>query len=242
MTTLFVVWRDPKDKAWLPIGRLCRDRGVYRFRYTKGASKSRNFVPFARMEDRGATYESDELFPVFATRLLSPSRPDYAEFTQWAGLEGPAPDSLELLARTGGIRETDSLALFPEPEPTPDGCFRMHFFAHGLRYFAAPAIGALRNIQSRDPLFLMLDEQNAHDPEAILMRTGDPVTCAGYCPRYLAHDLRALLRAAGPSKVSTIVIRANLSAPTDLRLLCRVTALWPDGFKACASEEYGPAS
>lgn len=238
MTVLFVVWQDPKDRAWAPVGRLWREDLGYRFRYTKGARLSSNFVPFARMEKLDSIYESETLFPIFATRLLSTSRPDYGEFVAWAGLEGEKAEPIELLARTGGIRETDSLALFPRPEPTSEGCYRAHFFAHGLRYMRGESLAALQTIQAGDPLLLMLDDQNPHDPEAILMRTEDPMTLAGYCPRYLAPDFRGLMRAAGPAAVSTVVARANLKAPTELRLLCALTAPWPSGFRPCAGTEY----
>jgi len=39
-----------------------------------------------------------------------------------------------MLARSGGRRETDTLTVFPIPEPDSEGRYRLHFFLHGLRY------------------------------------------------------------------------------------------------------------
>ena len=71
MNSLFVAWRPPMpdQTGWRPVGRLEHDSGLYRFWYTQGARKP-EFRPFAQMEQLEQVYESDELFPLFANRLL----------------------------------------------------------------------------------------------------------------------------------------------------------------------------
>lgn len=78
MNALLVASRsaDPSKGGWSPIGRLEFDRGTYRFAYTKGARTAAGFTPFSGMEDLEQIYESNDLFPVFANRLLPKSRPE----------------------------------------------------------------------------------------------------------------------------------------------------------------------
>jgi len=101
MKVLYLAWRDPKGRTWFPVGRLSFDGKVYRFVYTRGAKQSPNFLPFARMEDLTTIYESDELFPLFANRLLSKKRPEYQEFLQWLNTRPGEDDPLTSLALEG---------------------------------------------------------------------------------------------------------------------------------------------
>jgi hypothetical protein len=240
MTDLYVAWRDPENRGWFPVGRLSFDGEVYRFVYTKGARKSPHFIPFGRMEDLDVVYESHELFPLFANRLLSKKRPEYQDFLRWLGIPAGQDDPLKLLARTGGIRETDTLAVFPCPERREDNTYCMQFFSHGLRYLSAGAIERVHNLHPAERLYLMLDPQNAHDPWAVMLRTDDPIALVGFCPRYFVQDFRFLLERCDPKAVQVVVMRVNPDAPTQLRLLCRLTALWPEGFRPCAEESYEP--
>ena len=80
MKVLYLAWQDPDQRNWVPVGKLSFENGFYHFVYTQGAKKFPNFVPFGRMTDLYATYESKELFPLFANRLLSKSRPEYKDF------------------------------------------------------------------------------------------------------------------------------------------------------------------
>jgi hypothetical protein len=83
MKTLYLAWQDPEDRHWFPVGRLSFDGHVYRFVYTKGAKQSPRFVPFGMMRDLHAVYESVVLFPLFANRLLSKTRPEYRDCLAW---------------------------------------------------------------------------------------------------------------------------------------------------------------
>lgn len=240
MTDLYVAWRDPENRSWFPVGRLSFDGQVYRFVYTKGARQSPRFVPFGQMDDFSVMYESYELFPLFANRVLSKKRPEYHDFLQWVDIPAGQDDPLTLLARTGGIRETDSLAVFPCPEREADNVYHVQFFSHGLRHLSVGSIERVHNLQSGDPLYLMLDPQNLHDPHAIALRTDDPIALIGFCPRYFAKTFRSVLEQSDPREVKVTVERVNLDAPTQLRLLCHLTAPWPEDFRPCADELYKP--
>jgi hypothetical protein len=177
------------------------------------------------------------MFPLFANRLISKKRPEYRDFLRWLDLREDEADPLVLLARTEGVRETDSLTVFPSPEPDTKGRYVVHFFTHGLRHLPEDArirVGALR---AGERLYLMPDPQNSHDSYAIALRTDDPATIVGYCPRYISRDFLEILENS-PDSVEVRVKQVNADAPIQLRLLCTLTAEWPENFKPCSSDLY----
>lgn len=237
---VYVAWRDPQDRKWFPVGRLSFDGKVYQFVYTKGAQQAARFVPFARMENLTMTYESEALFPLFANRLLSKTRREYQDFLHWLNTRSGEDDPLTLLACTGGMQEADMLALFPHPNRGPDNMYRVRFFSHGLRYLLPEAILRIHTLSPGERLYLMPDPQNEHDVEAVGLRTNDPTTLVGYCPRYFAGDFLRLLQEAEPRNATVVVERINPEAPLQLRLLCTLTANWPESFHPCAGAWYEP--
>lgn len=240
MRPLVVTWQDPKDRRWIPVGLLSVSNDVYRFVYTQGALSSRNFVPFGAMDDLTKTYESRELFPVFANRVLPKNRPEYRSFLDWLGLLDGGADPIALLERSGGIRETDSIEIFRIPERDESGLYRIHFFCHGVRYVAPSSLQRINCLKPRDRLFLMFDFQNVHDSKALALRAADPAEVIGYCPRYLVSDVFSVFEPGDPNAVRVEVKRVNIEAPTQFRLLCKITAKWPEGFSPCSGLEYTP--
>jgi hypothetical protein len=234
--------RDQTGEQWVPVGRLERVPGGYRFVYTRGAKKLRGFHPFPNMQDLHAIYESDELFPLFANRMLAPSRPEYEAYLNWAGfgLDNP-PDPIALLAITEGKRATDQLEVFPCPMPDSSGCYVTKFFLHGIRYMAEAAQKAMDHLYPGQPLALMLDFMNRYDPHAVAVRTDDDQRwMLGYVPRYLARDIGKLCWECGPDTFRVTVERVNRDAPLQQRLLCRLRACWPEDFRPCNDEEFQP--
>jgi len=121
---LLVAWRSgAPERGWQPVGRLEYDGGVYRFFYTQGAKMLADFQPFPQMENLEEVYESEELFPVFANRLLSKSRPEYEAYLKWGGFDpNNPPQPLSILGVTEGRRQPDSIEMFPCPVPDTSGC------------------------------------------------------------------------------------------------------------------------
>jgi hypothetical protein len=239
MKVLYLAWQDPTERTWVPVGKLSFEDGMYRFVYTHGALRFANFIPFGRMKDLHAIYESRELFPLFANRLLPKSRPEYKDFLYWLNVKEDEDDPLALLALTGGIRETDSLTVFPCPEKTPENTYHVHFFSQGIRYLPDATIDRVNSLSPGDLLYLMPDPQNPTDSFAIALRTKDPPVIVGYCPRYLSKDFHVFLRAL-PREMKLCVERINPEAPMQLRLLCSLTAPWPKDFQPCSDPDYRP--
>lgn len=243
---LYVAWRSadpaPSQSSWRPIGILERTpSGGYRFVYTRGAQWP-GFYPFPGMTDLSAVYESDELFPMFSNRLLNKSRPEYRAALAWSGFDPDRPpDPIQLLGVTEGRRQTDSLELFPCPEPDSEGCFVAKFFLHGLRHSSPEAIARVGRLQPDEELRIVPEDENQFDRFAVAVWTeGIGEHRIGYVPRYLARDVRQLYRECGPDSAVLRVERVNPGAPLQQRVLCRMNACWPAGFRPCAGDEFQP--
>ncbi len=239
---LYIAWRsgDPAKARWGPVGRLEFDSGVYRFVYTRGARTMPGFAPFPGLPRLDDVYESDDLFPIFQNRLLSKSRPEYRAFLAWSGFNPDhPPEPLVLLGVTEGIRQTDSLELFPCPTPDSEGRYLTRFFLHGVRWMPEPSIQRIARLQPDETLRLMLDISNPYDRLAVAVRTEDRFMI-GYVPRYLAREVQMLCVTCHPDFIQLNVERANPGAPMQMRVLCRMNACWPPDFHPCAGEEFRP--
>ena len=159
---------------------------------------------------------------------------------KWLNVQKGEDDPVALLARTGGVRQTDSLEVFRCPKPDSDGRYHVHFFIHGLSHVPDHVVARVNELKPGDTLYLMPDPQNAWDPRAVALRTEDPVVMFGYCPRYLVEDVGVLLSDCGPDGVNVVVERLNRDAPLQLRLLASISACWPEDFGPCSGNLYAP--
>jgi hypothetical protein len=184
------------------------------------------------------------LFPLFTNRLLSRSRPDYEQYVQWLNVPLDQDDPIALLARNGGRRATDSFEVFPCPTLDEKGYYHIHFFAHGLRHLPSASVIRTAELQPGERLLLMHDFQNPYDSLALALRTdggshGNSYI-VGYCPRYLLGDAFKILMDC-PDSVHVAVERVNLPpAPLQLRLLCNMSACWPQDFTPFSEGQYEP--
>jgi len=226
---LFLGWQDSVSLRWFPVGSLYRYGSYYFFHYTKGAGRARKdsrFEPLESFPRIEVWYSFEHLFPLFSNRLPPPSRPEYREYLQWLGLPETESDPFAILARSGGRRVTDTLEVFPNPEPNKP---EIHFLVEGVN-------GANRALQLKpgDTLEAILDPQ---DPSRAVLqpatRSNGELCKIGYRPRYLRPDF---LR---ESSAAITVERVNgPPAPLQFRVLCRAT--WPQGFKPFDTHDYEP--
>jgi len=238
MKSLFVAYQDTVSRTWTPVARLTHDGKLYHFAYTRGAKNLTNFVPFGRMVELDAEYVSEQIFPLFANRLLPKSRPEYKDYLNWLGLTGADHDALEELARTGGLRATDSLELIPCPEPTSSNQYEVYFFCRGLQHFPGNSQARSLVLAKGEPLYLMQDIQNDKDNMALLLRTDDPVTLVGYVPRYYSAEFSRLINLVGGGATKVTVEKVNADAPIQYRVLCKLSAPWPMQFQPCQNGLY----
>ena len=191
------------------------------------------------MAGLNAEYVSDQLFPLFANRILAKSRPEYDDYLTWLGMSHEKYDSLDELEQTGGLRATDSLEIFSCPQLTMNQSYELFFFGRGLRHLHAGNPECVAELKPGDRLYLMQDVQNKHDEQALLLRTDDPVTLVGYAPHYFSAEFSQLLT-FGAKEVKVVVEKVNLDAPLQYRLLCRIVAPWPVNFQPCQTELFEP--
>lgn len=234
MKVLFIAWQDPETRRWIPVGRLTHGNGSFRFEYTRGAKESPNFEPFGWMRNLNFAYESEKLFPLFANRILPKSRPEYGDYLRWLGLNESESNELEVLGRSGGVRETDTLEIFPCPEPDRNHNYVGYFFSHGLRHLTRENQTRAKTLNPDERLYLIRDVQNEVDPTALLLRTENPIAFVGYCPRYLSSEFCKLIEQSGTRQVRVSVERVNVDAPSELTVLCKIVAPWPKGFSPCS--------
>jgi hypothetical protein len=240
MCKLYVFWQDQDIRRWYPVGMLTHRTNLYEFVYTKGAKDASGFIPFGRMNNLHKIYRSEELFPLFANRVLSRSRREYDQYVRWIGADVAPDDKMLILARTGGARATDSLMVYAKPEPSERSEFDLFFLCHGIRYLPREAIDRIDRLKEGDDLYPMLDVLNPVDANAVSLRTTDPVWFVGYVPRFFALDVRTCIQSIEPASVRLRVVRVNPDAPLQFRLLCRLTTPWPSGFESFSGPEFEP--
>lgn len=240
LAVLFAAWQNPASRAILPVARLLRDAsGGYEFAYIRQAERAREdgFTPFVTFPELGQVYRSAELPPLFTNRLMPTSRPDFPAFVTQLSLDEKA-EPLDILARSGGRRATDSIEVFAPPVSTGGGRSETFVLVRGTRHLpgAEDAIGEL-SIGER--LFVMHDFQNPHAGHALAVRT-EKQALVGYLPDYLALEL-ARLGASTDAALAVTVERVNLPpAPSSHRLLCRVTLPEQLGARMFRGDPYAP--
>jgi len=171
--------------------------------------------------------------------LIAPGREDYRAYIRRLGFEETPIEPLEILARSEGHRTTDSLQVFPAPtleRINAQSICSFEFFVHGMRH-VRPDVHNLE-LESGATLFLMWDFQNPHDPNALTLRTSAN-HLLGWVPRFYCADILRLHEIG--QKIEVSVTRMNKEpVPSWLRLMCRLTAHCPEGFRPFANDEFRP--
>ncbi len=245
---LVVAWQHPEERSIEPVGFLTRDSHGYRFGYIRNALRVKDFRPLLGFEKLDASYQSEDLFPLFAQRAMDPRRPDYQRYVEHLGLGGE-PTPWEQIARSQGRREGDTIQLFPEPVTEGDE-IRCLFLVHGLRHAHKGAKilngtsvevtreqveDTLQRLRRGDELGVIPEPENPKNPQAIVVM-GAPLVPVGWIPDLLVEDLHQLMEWA---HVKVTVEHVNgPDAPGHLRLLARLQAAPASGFRFFAGERW----
>lgn len=229
---LFLAWQDSESRRWFPVGKLWWAEDRFRFGYIEGFQTAREeagLAPLLAFPRPELLYTSEQLFPLFRNRIMNPSREDFDVWLSRLGLQAPDDESsreqllLDILARSGGKRSTDSFEVFPRP--LVGDRYRLEFFVHGLRHANAAARERAERLAPGDPLRLIADLQNPVDPLAVALCTED-LHIVGYLPRYHCADLHALFGERCPVRAEVMQVNLPPTAPRH-RVLCRMGAEWP---------------
>ena len=247
MKSLYLAWQAPTDsassRAWFPVGRLDADPDAehYRFRYTQGAVNAQRdvgFSPLLAFPDFRRDYESDELFPLFKNRVLSPKRTDFGEYIRWLDLDRGNADPITILSVSGGERVTDDLEVFPKVTADADGNFGVRFFLHGLRHLGEAAIARASQLEVGEALQIMVEVNNPVTRTALCLFTSD-YQMIGWAPRYLVEDL--VTGVPNAPKLSARVARINdVAAPLNQRILIDYSGRAPVGQQPMSTPDFTP--
>ncbi|MDR2895101.1 MAG: hypothetical protein LBV30_00380 [Propionibacteriaceae bacterium] len=218
---LRLIWQNPATRQFIAVGRFTDldERGGYVFEYLPGAEKS-GLVPLVEFPDFNVPYVSSALPAFFANRVMSRRRPGYEEYVSWLGLQALATP-MEVLARTGGPRATDTFHLVYEPEER-DGVRESRFFVSGISHVKG-ASDLITPTLVGQVLTMRDDTHNPVNARAILIdsMTDQPI---GWVPDWLVDEVHQLRR---EGTVELVADQVNPSAPPYLRLLCRLSARRP---------------
>lgn len=221
-----VVWQNPETREFLHVGHLEADESSdspqYRFAYESDGKTHPAFRPFSAFPDLHAVYTSDHLFSFFGNRVMSSRRPDFDQYIEALDLDLEEASPLEVLARSGGERATDTVQVVPDARRIDDRTEERLFLVSGCRH--------IDDIESRlaclgagDELLVRPRPANEWDPRALAltMNTVDEQE-VGYIPGYLLSQVHKELESGADVRV--VVERINgPEVPWHLRLLCKLT-------------------
>ena len=185
---LYLIWKDPQTRQNFTIGKLGKgDKYFFEYFDDVGKAEKNGWVKFEVFPDE-KVYESDILFPVFASRLPDRKRRDIEKILDKYGLS--TFDEFELLRKSEGRLPIDTYS-FIDPIFPNDQTVQRDFYIMGVRY-NTPCKGEncslLPLINVGDELVFEKEPENKFDANAIKVQTsaGDVL---GYVPRYYNESI-----------------------------------------------------
>lgn len=240
---LYVSWFNPENSFICPVARLL-ERSFsprYVFAYIEGArtALAQGFTPFEGFDDLLKVYGADELFPLFANRLILSARGMDREFASVLDLVPAGADPFIVLATGQGRRTTLKLEIFGLPAKDPATFeFLYRFLVRGIRHVAFGEEAAA-GLAPGQELLCLSDWQNRNDPTAVVLRSTTPHQMVGFMPHYLGEEV-ARLRENGASLTVTVEKINPSPAPRHQRLMCVLRAGAPENFAPFSSPRYRP--
>lgn len=219
---LLVVWRNPESRRFVVVAQLDQlVSGSFLFAYAERASSEPGFFPIDEYPDLKATYFSNSLPVFFSNRVMSSDRASYQEYLQRVGLASFRPDDvpMELLARTGGGRATDTFHVVESPLDEAHH-FESRFFVSGISH--VPGGSALvSRLRDGARLSLRPEPTNEVNPRAVLLDVEDnrPI---GWVPDWLCEPVSVLIEEG--YALQAVVERVNPDAPARQQVLARIDA------------------
>lgn len=217
---LLVVWQNPFTRRFVSVAQLTHlADGRFAFRYLPAAKQSEEFYPLLEYPDLDQTYLSDELPVFFANRVMSPNRSNYRQYLRWLGLSDADPGSIpvEVLARTGGGRATDTFHIVDQPV-RGEAAFMSRFFVSGIRHVEPSATGPAV-VRAGDRLELRRQPDNVTNPRAVIIDVENGQQL-GWVPDWLCGEVSELLDAGWSLELTAEQV--NDDAPARTRVLCKL--------------------
>ncbi len=185
---LLVTQQTRPDRLYRPIGFLSCDDREYTFEYLRQAVGADWFVGLPGLRAHQSPFRSEQLFPIFAERVISPRRPDRPQAMHALGLPIDAAP-FEVLSRTGGRRVGDTIELVSVPRAQADGAVSQLFLVHGIRHRTEEAQSRVSQLRPGDELRMVPDHGNRVNPMAVRIEDTDELHL-GFVPDPLAGFFR----------------------------------------------------
>ena len=240
MKSLFLAWQAP-SRAWFPIGLLNANTAndYYVFQYTNGALRAQKeigFQPLLSFPSFEEKYEASELFPLFSNRVLGSSRKDFSDYLRSLDIDSNQADPIEILAVSGGERQTDNLEVFPKIEKKSDNSFSCRFFLHGLSHVSEEGQKRSMLLKPEEALQISLELNNPATKLAVQLSTKE-YQFVGWAPRYLIEDILGAVPEF--SDLSAKVVRVNdMHVPLNRRILIELSGHLPKEFQPMSSNDF----
>lgn len=210
---LRLIWKNPDSRRYHEVGEFSAlASGGYAFSYGPNAASLQGFHPLLQFPDLTRRYVSDALPAFFANRIMTEGRPSYEQHLGWLGLTRDAPP-IEILARTGGPRATDTFHVVDSFEPNEGKC-EGSFFVSGVRYQRFD----LSSLATGQELALVEEPTNEHNPRAILLAADG--STLGWIPDWLVDEIHSFKECGYVVRVN--VEQVNLDSPPHLAVRCRL--------------------
>ncbi|RRD46709.1 hypothetical protein [Tessaracoccus sp. OH4464_COT-324] len=211
-----LIWKDPESRRYHLVGQFeALTDGRYAFGYDAAAAKLSGFHPLVQFPDLTKVYLHNSLPVFFANRVMTKRRENYAEYMGWLGLSTDAPP-VEVLARTGGGRATDTFHVVDSFEPDSEGVRCGRFFVSGVRHRFR---GDLSRFKPGDELTIVPEPDNLVNSRALLLGKGEVEL--GWVPDWLLNDVHEML---DNEELRITIERINLDAPPHLAILSKLVA------------------
>ncbi len=186
---LYLIWKNPQNRRNYTVGKLEKHELGYSFEYCneyKMAQEDGWSLIQAFPEEK--KYVSEELFPVFASRLPDRKRRNIEDILKKYGLD--SYDGYELLKQSGGRLPIDTYE-FVDPIFDDDKIIDRDFYIVGIRHIC----GCDGEICEKRPqlqigmkLVLMPEPTNPYDVFAVQVQTVKKEQL-GYIPRYYSQSI-----------------------------------------------------
>lgn len=165
---LFLIWKSEKTRRQFIVGQLSKN-GQYEFCYCEEVHKAieEGFAPLIPFPNIGETYQNDELFSVFASRLPDRKRKDINNILMKYSMD--VYDPYEFLKKSGAKLPIDSLQ-FIDPILDLSSNFQRTFYIAGVRHYLScegEHCELVTNVTRGDEVFLVKEPDNIADSNAI---------------------------------------------------------------------------
>ena len=191
---LFLIWKDPQTRRNYIVGKLEKAE-VFAFEYCEEAEEAEKAgwkLLDAFPEKK--RYESNSVFPAFASRLPDRKRRDISKILKKYGLN--EYDEFELLKKSGARLPIDTYELV-DPIFPDDISIEREFYIMGIRH-NAPCDGKdcklFPPVDVGDSLILCPEPTNQYDKNAIRVEANNHEHL-GYVPRYYSKAILERLSA-----------------------------------------------